>query len=502
MKFLGNIDTKNVILLDVKYAHGSSEGEDNKDYAMVLLKNVVTGKKMVVNIPEPCMEIYFTKPNERNYNYNLSAIDRNRLDSKIVKYRNVISEIANEAGGEWASYKRQCVEQKQFRALKNIYHYPYTFGSDLDIRDYYRCQWNLEYYHPEVHAKLHKAFLDIEADTVEHIGIPPKGTVPINAVSVSDGEAKVMHTFLLKNCVRPNPQIEEFEKNIDSFYELCHETFDEEFPGYRYQIYMFDAETELLKALFKVIKEIDADFLGIWNMDYDAPNIIARAENLGLDPVKLMCDPDYKKDVLYYWVDEKTGLPIEKRSYFDYTSKTIWTDMMKNYGKIRKGRGVIRSAKLNAIAEKEIGSSKLDYHGSYDKMLPYTDYPKFVLYNIKDVLLLDKIESKTEDMDNLYARSIVNGSMFKSVFSQTKFLKNRFYIECVKDGYVAGNNSNMDYAKYFSDTNDGDDEMFDGAVVGNPEQNAYVGIRVFGKPSKYVFMYVIDMDFSSMNCVA
>lgn len=497
MKFLGNIDTTDIILLDVKYAKGNYESDDQRDYAMVLLKNLTTKRKYVVNIPEPEMEIYFVKPNERNFDYAMSAIERSRLVPKRVKYRDVLKEIAQEAGGEWAQYRKQCIEQKQFRALKNLYHYPYTFGSDLDIRDYYRCQWNIEYYHPEVRAKLHKAFLDIEADTVEYVGMPPKGSIPINAISVADGQEKIMHTFLLRNAVRPNPQIAEFEKDIDDFYKLCHETFDEEFPGYQYKIYMFDTEPEMLTTLFQVIRQMDADFLGIWNSDYDIPNIMARAETLGMDVVKLMCDPSYKKDMLYYWEDERTGLPVEKKSYFDYTSKTIWTDMMKNYGKIRKGRGVLRSAKLNAIAEKEIGSSKLDYHGGYDKNLPYTNYKKFVLYNIKDVLLLDKIESKTNDMDNLYSRSIVNGSMFKSVFSQTKFLKNRYYIECYKDGYVCGNNVNMDYAKDYAD--DGDREQkFDGAVVGDPELNGHVGEKIFGKRSKYVFRHIIDEDFSSM----
>lgn len=498
MKFLGDIDTKDIVLLDVKYAKPSREDEDKTDYAMILLKNVKTGKKMVYNIPNPEMQIYFVKPEYRNFDYNLSAIDKDKLQPVKVRYKNVINEIAKEAGGEWKQYRDQCIEQQKYRALNNLFHYPYTFGSDLDIRDYYRCMWNIHYYHPETHAKLHKAYLDIETDVIDHIGIPPKGTVPINAISVCDGKEKKMHTFLLRNGVKENPLIAEFEKNIDDFYKLCHTTFDEEFPGFTYQIYMFDDERDMLVTLFKVIRMIDADFIGIWNMDYDVPNIMERAVYLGLDPVELMCDKEFAKDLLYYWEDTNTGIPIEKKSYFDISSRTIWTDMMKNYGKIRKGRGVLRSAKLNAIAKKEIESEKLEYTGGYDKYLPYTDYVKFVLYNIKDVLLLCGIENKTEDMDNMYSRSIVNGSMFKSVFSQTKFLKNRFYIECYKDGYICGNNANMDYSKAFASDDDEDNKKFDGAVVGDPKLNGYVGINLFGKPSKYVFKYVVDMDFSSM----
>ena len=55
----------------------------------------------------------------------------------------------------------------------------------------------------------------------------------------------------------------------------------------------------------------------------------------------------------------------------------------------------------------------------------------------------------------------------------------------------------MDYAKPFNDEEEEDEDKYDGAVVGDPELNEKVGTKVFGKPSKYIFRYVIDEDFSS-----
>lgn len=493
MKFLGDVDTRDIVLLDVKYARPNGEG-DSTDYAMLLFKNVRTGAKFVHNIPNPKVEIFFVKPEYRKFDNNQTAIERSKLYSRIVPYRDVIKTISDEAGDKWKEYRKQAIEARNFKAMNNIFHYPYSFGADLDICDFYRCWWAIHYYHPETKVILNKAYLDIENDVVDFIGMPEKGKAPVNAISVCDGTNKKVHTFCLRNAARPNPLIQEFEDNIDDFYRLCHETYDEEFPGFSYQIYMFDDELKMLYKLFEVLRRMNPDMLGIWNMAYDVQNIIARANYLGGDATELFCDPEYKLERLNYWEDKNTGKPVLKKDFFDVTSKIVWTDMMLNYGKLRKNRAQLRSSKLDYIAKIEIGSGKFEYSGSYDKFLPYTDYRKFILYSIKDVLLLYGIESKTEDMDDVLSRATLNGSMYKEVFSQTKFLKNRFYIECIKDGFVAGNNSNLDYSKPYGSEDDDDDEKFDGAVVANPELNDFVGENILGNPSKYVFKYVIDMD--------
>lgn len=499
MKFLGDIDSSNLLLLDVKYSKIKNDEGKWEDYAMLLMKNVETGEKKVFNMKNPEMEIFFTKPEYRNYDYNVTAIEKEKTFSKVVKYKDVIREIVKEAEGKWKDYYNQCKEQSQYKAMKNVFHYNYAFGSDQDICDYYRCQWNLNYHNPHLQVKLDKMFLDIEVDGIETKGVPLHGVAPINAVSVTDSKGMTCYEFLLRKGVRDNPQIAEFEKNIDSFYDLCHETFDADFPGMKYQVMMFDDEETLLKALFGLIKQLDRDFCAIWNMGYDIPYITERMQVLGLDPVDIMTSDDFAVRELYYWADKKTGVVVEKKDYFNLSSRTIFTDAMLNFGKIRKGGAVLRSLKLNAIAKSEFGSEKIDYHEEANiKTLPYVNYIKFVLYSMKDTLLMHGIENKSQDIDNLFARATVNGSMYRSVFSQTKFLKNRYYIECYKDGYISGNNSNMDYSKGFDDVDKESEEKFDGAVVGDPELNGHVGIKLFGKRSKYVHKYVVDMDFSSM----
>ena len=493
MKFLGDLDAKDLVLLDVKYA----KDENYDDYAMLLLKNMVTGKKMVHNIKHPQMEIFFLKPEFRDANYSQIAISKDKLYSKIVPFRDVVKTIAKEAGGSWEKYYYDCIEQKKFRAIKNIFHYPYCFGADLDICEYYRALWNIYYYNAGAKIELKKTYLDIESDVIDFVGIPEIGTAPINAVSVVDETTKTAYFFGLRNAARPNPLIAKFEENIDEFYAACHDHFDDKFPGFRYQVYMVDTEVELLQAVFGLLKKLDPDMIGIWNMSYDVQSFIARARYLGLDPIGLFCDTRFSAPQLYYWEDKRAGKVIAKKDFFDVTSMAIWTDLLQNYGKLRKGGSEIRSLKLDYISRIELGDTKYKYRGSYDKELPYKNYFEFALYNIKDSLLLDGIEIKTDDFTNVITRALVNASPYRAVFSQTKFLKSRFYVECFKTGFIPGNNINIDYSVPFGKDDDDDEVKYDGAVVGDPELNEHVGIKIFGKRSKYVYKYVVDMDFSS-----
>ena len=172
------------------------------------------------------------------------------------------------------------------------------------------------------------------------------------------------------------------------------------------------------------------------------------------------------------------------------------------YAQIRKGQSELGSVKLNIIGKKELNEEKLDYSEEANiKTLPYVNYKKFLLYNIKDVLLQYGIERKTSDIDNLYTRSIMNSVPYKKVFSQTALLRNRCYVDYLKQGYIIGNNINVDYERdWDAEDDEEEDDKFAGALVGNPILNSEKnGMVVAGKKNKYVRKYVIDFDFTSLN---
>lgn len=74
-------------------------------------------------------------------------------------------------------------------------------------------------------------------------------------------------------------------------------------------------------------------------------------------------------------------------------------------------------------------------------------------------------------------------------------MKNRAYVEYIKQGLIIGNNVNIDYG---AERGEEEKKKYPGALVADPELNDYRGIKLFGTRSMYVFDNVIDMDFTSM----
>jgi len=499
MEFLKNIDKDNIMLINVIYHNGKKETSYN-DYLDIVYKELDTGNKKVVTIENPEMDIYFAKENCRNYDYNKSFIEMKDAETHRCKFKEMPFYIAKQAGDEYIRYVKNCIETKNRAGINNIHKYKYVFGSDYDIENWYRIQWYLNYTNDKP-KPITKQFLDIEVDGIDVEGVPVDGVCPINAVTIVDEQSLSCHTFLLRN--DKNPQIQEFEDTIDDFINDLHEAFDDVYGKLDYRIYMYDEDREidLIRDIFKLINTMKRDFLMIWNMGYDIPYITGRIIELGYDPVEIMCHKDFKIKELFYKKDNLNFKVENKSDYFKISSYTYFADQMLLYAGLRKGQSELRSHALNYIAQVEIGDEKLDYHEEADiKTLPYVNYKKFVMYNIKDVLLQLGIEIKTHDIDNIYLRAYSNATSYYKIFKQTVFLKNRAYLEFYQQGLVIGNNVNIDYgiSRYDSKDDDDEDEKFDGALVADPMLNCHTGIELLQHKSMFIFDNVVDMDFSSM----
>ena len=174
---------------------------------------------------------------------------------------------------------------------------------------------------------------------------------------------------------------------------------------------------------------------------------------------------------------------------------------MELYAQIRKGGSELRSFRLNVIAEKELKDNKLDYSDDGDiKTLPYINFKKFIIYNIKDVLLQYGIEQKTSDFDTLYISSYKNATPYDKVFKQTVKLRNAQYIDFLDQGIIPGDNINIynsEPEKVDSDDEDDEDSEFEGALVADPLYNEYVGVELYGRPTNNIYNNSIDFDMSA-----
>lgn len=501
MKFLKQKHTKteDLMLVNVLYNYASPETEW-KDSIDIIYKDLSNGMKYVEHIEEPEMDIYMTKPEYRNYDYNKFVLPLDQVEKVRVTCKGVTKDIAKMAGGKYAQFYRQCQETRNRRATKNLHKYRYVMASDYDPESYYRIHWGIEYSN-DTQKKITKLYSDIEVDGINHPGFVTGGVAPINAIALLDEKTKKCYSFLLRN--DKNPQIAELENNIDDLKKECKELFEDFYGEWDYNFLFYDEKDEIvmLKDYFRLIHSLKRDFLLFWNMNYDANYFMDRIKELGYSPADLMCHPDFKVKKCSYYADKRNFTASLKKDSFTVSDYTTWIDQMLVYAQIRKGQSELGSVRLNKVGQSEIGEAKIDYSEEANiKTLPYVDYKKFVIYNIKDTLLQYGIERKTSDIDNLYVRSLRNYVPYKKVFSQTALLRNRAYVDYLKQGYIVGNNINMDYNKGWDDDDDKDeDDEFSGALVGDPLLNSNKnGLTILGHKTPFVRKYVVDFDYSAL----
>ena len=517
--------SKDSMLIDIQYIKANKRN-NTPDYLYVIWRDLISNEKHLQCIEEPKIDIYFEKRELRTHKYNKNYEHIENLERKTVKYKDIIYAIADDMGPQGKQALNNAFQTKNYNALNNFHLYPYVFASDYDCASWYRIQW-LKNLDNDLPKKLHKGFLDIEVDGLEVPGMPSPTDCPVNAITLIDGYDKTCYTFIYTHrpCIEKDmshmtdeQRKKEIERrrmyqhmyaeqdelicNPDSLYSQLHEMFDESYGKMDYKLYFYDNEAKMLIHFFQLINELKLDIVGIWNISFDIPYLMNRLEALGYNPADVMCHPDFPVKQCYFKEDKINHDIKNKSDSFHLSSYTTFYDQMELYASIRKGAQELRSYRLNFIAERELEDTKLDYSDDGDiKTLPYTNFIKFIIYNIKDVLLQYGIEEKTCDFDTLYISSYKNATAYDKVFKQTVKLRNVQYVSFLKQGLIPGNNINIynveDNVVKSDDEEDEDDDSFEGALVADPIYNGYVGLELYGQKTNNIFSNAIDFDMSS-----
>ncbi len=519
------IPKDDAMLVDIQYVK-ANKSKGHKDYLYIIWKEISTGKKHLSIVEEPLMEIYFEKPEFRDHDYNLNYQHIENLDKVVVKYKDIIYAIANDMGDEGIRRLNNYFTTGNYRGLKEFFTYPYVFGADYDIRAWYRHQWLLSFDNDKT-KPITKGYADIEVDGLEAVGLPSPVFNPIDLVTVIDTQTKESYTFALigVTCQEKDmsgmserekekelerralyekrlKQQEYWSTHIDELEKETSKMFGENYPGFHFNFYFYKDERKMLVHLFQLINTLKLDFIGFWNISFDIPYIIERLQVLGLDPAEVMCPKDFPVKECWFKKDEHNFEVKNKSDFFHITSYTVFYDQMITYAAIRKSSSELRSNKLTYIAQHEIGDSKLNYEEDGNiKTVSYNNYLRYILYNIKDVLLQVGIENRTSDIETYYITSYKNMTPYESEFKQTVKLRNIQYRSFYSQSLIPGENINsflynMQKEKEQNDKND-DDPTFEGALVGNPLLIDKFGSKMYNHKTNSIFDYSIDMDMSA-----
>ena len=483
-----------------KYDDGRKISDDNM---IIVYKDNNTREKGFKIIPKPKYTYYKIKEGVQIPNYNMLFIERDKVDDISVPYVDLEKNIA-ESVGKLDEYKTNLANRN--RMGNKVFHTePSIFFSDVNIEDHYRFKFANTYTNDI--KKLNKGFFDIEVDGKWAKGdfVEP-GECAINCVSFYNEGNDTSYTFILRDL--RNPQISELEELIRTgkfgFNEIHNFIIDavggkEQAEKYhldktQFVLNFYDEEIQLIADLFKTIHECSPDFIEGWNSSsFDLPYIIARIYVLGYEPEDIMCDSRWPLKVVKHIVDKRNENDLAERGDYTFISGLpVFIDQMIQYASRRKSKiGSYKSFKLDDIGLKEAGVQKLDYHHITDSVteLPWLDFHTFVLYNIMDVIVQKCIETKTQDLEYIFAKCVVNNTVYRKGHRQTVYLVNRMAADWYKMGYIIGNNCNKDNPK---------PPKYLGALVGNPDNTSnYSKMQIDGR-TIWVCENLIDYDFKSL----
>jgi DNA polymerase elongation subunit (family B) len=440
--------------------------------------------------------------------------------------------------------------------MKNLFKHNWLYDTDMDYADRYIAKFHDEF-EPDINYKLHKCYFDIEVDlmpngfkkdakgNVGFMGFPDEeiAPVPVNIITLFDEKAMKIYTFVVRE--RANTSLLDFEKNMFDFKKKVNEKLsnEDDVSVKDIEVNFYNSEEECIESFFKTIHDIDPDFALAWNQSFDVMTLQNRLRKLYSRKVELkekgikaqdqmittLSDPKYiiQKDrngnLAYlppkaFFMARKDKPFVDRTDYFDVMDGINWFDQMLYYAGIRKTGGQKESYSLDAISYEELGKEKLEFGpGETIKTLAWTNFEKFAEYNIRDVILLYLLEEKNLDMDLLQRLSEITNTRKEKVFRKTVSLKNFVNKFAYDSGFIMGNNKNAKYGDdsgYYTahflqsekiiEKNEAylrefqKNENFGGFVLDPNKNLPDNGMVLNGKPSKFLFENVFDMDFSSL----
>ena len=492
-----------ITMINTMYKYPARDPETGKyddGSITIVFKDNATGEIKHHIIKNPYYVFYYADE-ATPIDHNQLFIERERVQQKVVPFKDLEKEIAILTDNK--SFYYDNIKMGNRYANRQLHTAKEIFNSDMDINNHYRYLFDLMYQNTDI--PITKSFFDIEVDSKTMKGdfVEP-GECPVNAISFLNKSDYSVHTFLLRD--EKNPLIEEFEKSIckDLFDEIHQFVFDTvsaiggpkyakkyEIDKLSYNIYFFDSEIELIRAFYMMVHKMKPMFMVAWNNAFDTPYIVERIKNLGYDPADIMCDRDFEIRFVNYKLDTRNQDDFaERNEYYNISMDTVVLDQMIHFASRRKSQAKIDSFRLDDIGEMVAKVKKLSYAHITDSIveLPYLDYKTFVLYNIMDVIVQMCIECRTNDLEYVYNKCLINNTSYQKCHRQTVYLIDRFTKEFYKDGYIMGNNNNLNNTK----------ERIRGALVGDPKNtNDYAKLKIRGK-AILVVDNLVDFDYKAM----
>ena len=465
--------------------------------------------QLEVSYRKPMIDIWFVKKEFRTFEYQISQIETDKCYPVFCKPSQVSKVIAENCGGEWAEYyERYKSEIRPNIMKKHMCECPYVFKADFMPDVYFRLRWLKKFGLECDVSQVSYSLMDIETDVLDrnidmkNIHAAPQ---PINAITLILPEQKICAVHMLgprsESQIHPKfhgllkKQTVEYnwiKEHQSEFTRMIVEDDKENaiyLKGYDIRLYMFDYNDEInmIKTVFDYINKYRPMFCMSWNAKFDHNYLYERIKYLGYDPCAIIIPPQFKTNKLYYREDPSPKVVIKTATDWWFTSTyTVYICQMRLFAAIRKSQKEKRSYGLTDVGYDTAKIVKLSdtKTGSF-REFAYTDYIKFIMYNIRDVVVQLVIEQTNSDTKSLVSRSYMFATQFSKCFKETHIVRNMREYFFEESNYVQACTLLIE---------PGIDTAFPGAFVAPTENNAPTGYILNGKRINNIIYGALDAD--------
>lgn len=445
---------------------------------------VLEAKPQIRQLIDPKRRVWITKPEYRRHRYKKEFEDTSKCDVYQVPDRLLVDFLKEKMG----------ISKYKFTTKKKLCDSPYIYGTDISMEALVRFKYESNQKHAVVPFTV--GSLDIETDMccdAEHIEDRPTNCCTV----ICD---KDIYTVALREFVYDVDEKtgERTPSTIERLKDIVGAEFGDDIENNEFKLHarIVDTEKELYDYIFTAIKKSKIDYLFIWNIGFDAVQLINRMLKLNLDPKDYFCCDDIPKSSRYLCFHEdkkKISHVVEKWNWLHCTSYTQWLCALAVYGQSNKQKPKKSKYDLSSIMTELLNKKKLDLGGHSHRYMQKNKFMYYWAYNIYDALLVQLGNWKTMNYSNLYG--MTEHSTLMDFSKQTVMLCNDYHHALLAENKVlasTGSTMTGPYDNLFSKTG--------GAVV-DARNTIEIGNNCLGEfPDREtnVLMYAADNDFESL----
>jgi len=441
--------------------------------------------RFIKNFKRP---FWISKKNKRNYTQKKEWEHTDNLLKIEVTQSEMRNSIAKVLDRSWSN-----------DSIKQLSTSPYLYGSDISSTSILKQTYIDKY--PNTLTPFTIATFDIETDVLFGTGDIIMATIIFKDKIFTS----ILSRFVIGLSNINDRILKAADKYIGSYLEK---------HNMKIEINIADTVPDLLRSVFSKAHEWKPDFLSIWNMDFDIPQVLNALEKYNVDPKDILCDPSvpknlrickYKQGIKKKVTSSGVVKPINPSAQWHTlhcTSSFYVIDAMCVYKQIRLAKQEEPSYSLDSILNKELGIRKLkfkeadEYQGIRWHQFMQSEYKvEYIVYNMFDCLSMIELDKSIKDL-SFTVPSFAGISDFSNFKSQPKKISDALHYFCLSKDHVIGSTG------YTSNDDEDEDETLGlaGWIVTLPAHLSVLGLNCIEEDSSIktnVRAFVFDSDSTS-----